>query len=66
MLGWPDAAWHLELVGDPEGETPPTPSEEDLLVLYVGGPLDAEAVDPTPDRALGRSLVLTVLRRLWS
>jgi len=45
MLGWPDAAWHLELVGNPEGETPAAPSEEDLLVLYVGGPLDAEAVD---------------------
>jgi len=23
MLGWPQAAWHLELVGDPNGETPP-------------------------------------------
>ena len=45
MLGWPDAAWHLELVGDPEGETPAAPSEEDLLVLYVGGPLDVDAVD---------------------
>jgi hypothetical protein len=33
MAGWPDAAWHLELVGDPEGATPPVPTEEDLLVL---------------------------------
>ena len=33
MVGWPDAAWHLELVGDPEDETPATPTEEDLLVL---------------------------------
>jgi catechol 2,3-dioxygenase-like lactoylglutathione lyase family enzyme len=45
MLGWPDAAWHLELVGDPEGETPPAPSEEDLLVLYLGGPVDGEVID---------------------
>lgn len=28
-LGWPEAAWHLELVGDREGETPARPSEED-------------------------------------
>jgi catechol 2,3-dioxygenase-like lactoylglutathione lyase family enzyme len=45
MLGWPDAAWHLELVSDPEGETPPASSEEDLLVLYLGGPVDADVVD---------------------
>jgi hypothetical protein len=33
------AAWHLELVGDPGGETPPAPTEEDLLVLYLGTPV---------------------------
>ncbi len=44
MVGWPAAAWHLELVGDPEGETPPAPTEEDLLVLYVGGPIDDSLV----------------------
>jgi catechol 2,3-dioxygenase-like lactoylglutathione lyase family enzyme len=38
MLGWPGAAWHLELVGDPDTE--PNPTEEDLLVLYAGGPVD--------------------------
>jgi catechol 2,3-dioxygenase-like lactoylglutathione lyase family enzyme len=38
MLGWPGAPWHLELVSDPDGHTPPTPSEEDLLVLYLGQP----------------------------
>jgi catechol 2,3-dioxygenase-like lactoylglutathione lyase family enzyme len=37
MVGWPDAAWHLELVGDPDGETPAAPSEEDLVVLYLDG-----------------------------
>ncbi len=45
MLGWPQAAWHLELVGDPDGETPPSCTDEDLLVLYVGGPNDEEVVD---------------------
>jgi catechol 2,3-dioxygenase-like lactoylglutathione lyase family enzyme len=40
MLGWPDAGWHLELVGDPHTQTPPAPTEEDLLVLYLDGPLD--------------------------
>jgi catechol 2,3-dioxygenase-like lactoylglutathione lyase family enzyme len=37
MVGWPAAAWHLELVSDPDGETPAAPSEEDLLVLYLDG-----------------------------
>jgi catechol 2,3-dioxygenase-like lactoylglutathione lyase family enzyme len=40
MLGWPDAAWHLELVADPLGETPASPTEEDLLVLYLDGQID--------------------------
>ena len=42
MLGWPKAAWHLELVEDPNGETPPSSTDEDLLVLYVGGLIDDE------------------------
>ena len=44
MVGWPGAAWHLELVGDPDDTTPAGPTEEDLLVLYVGGPVDDGAV----------------------
>ncbi len=44
MVGWPDAAWHLELVGDPDDETPAMPTEEDLLVLYVNGEVDEEVV----------------------
>lgn len=40
MLGWPDAGWHLELVQDPGIVASPT--QEDLLVLYVGTPLDDE------------------------
>ena len=42
MVGWPDAAWHLELVGDPDDATPAAPTEEDLLVLYVGGEVDED------------------------
>ncbi len=44
MLGWSQAAWHLELVGDSNGETPPSSTDEDLLVLYVGGSIDEEVV----------------------
>ena len=44
MLGWPGATWHLELVGDPGAETPPAPTEEDLLVLYLDGPVAEDIV----------------------
>jgi catechol 2,3-dioxygenase-like lactoylglutathione lyase family enzyme len=44
MVGWRGAAWHLELVGDPDGETPPAPTEEDLLVLYLDGPVDEDVI----------------------
>lgn len=45
MVGWPEAAWHLELVAAPENETLPSPTEEDLLVLYLDGPVDPEVVE---------------------
>jgi catechol 2,3-dioxygenase-like lactoylglutathione lyase family enzyme len=44
MVGWPDAAWHLELVSDPGGETPAAPTDEDLMVLYLSGEVDAGVV----------------------
>ena len=44
MVGWPEAAWHLELVGDPEDATPAAPTEEDLLVVYVGGEVDEDVI----------------------
>jgi catechol 2,3-dioxygenase-like lactoylglutathione lyase family enzyme len=37
MVGWPAAAWHLELVAT---TVAPTPTAEDLLVLYQGAPID--------------------------
>jgi catechol 2,3-dioxygenase-like lactoylglutathione lyase family enzyme len=49
MVGWPDAAWHLELVSDPGGETPPAPTEEDLLVLYLNGEIDAGVISRLAD-----------------
>ena len=59
MLGWPQAAWHLELVGDPGGETPPSSTDEDLLVLYVGGPVDEEAsINWSVQAASRRQLVI--------
>ncbi len=36
MVGWPDAAWHLELVHDPSAPVEPSPTPEDLLVVYLG------------------------------
>ncbi|GIG00866.1 VOC family protein [Catellatospora citrea] len=40
MLGWPNASWHLELVAGENLTTSPAPTAEDLLVLYLAGPLD--------------------------
>ncbi|WP_199853610.1 VOC family protein [Plantactinospora sp. BC1] len=40
MLGWPGAGWHLEIVSGPHLAAEPAPSTEDLLVLYLSGPLD--------------------------
>lgn len=37
MVGWPDAGWHLELVGD--ARVSPSPTDEDLLVLYLNAPV---------------------------
>lgn len=46
MLGYPGGAWHLELVHGEGGSFPvPKPTEEDLLVLYVEGPVDQGLVD---------------------
>lgn len=42
MVGWPEAAWHLELVLDPSVE--PAPTDEDLLVLYLCEEIPADLV----------------------
>ncbi|WP_328414830.1 VOC family protein [Micromonospora sp. NBC_00389] len=40
MLGWRGASWHLELVGGLSLPVQPTPTSEDLLVLYLSEPID--------------------------
>ncbi|MEV4412011.1 VOC family protein [Catellatospora sp. NPDC049609] len=45
MVGLPGAAWHLELVGGANLNAPPTPTDEDLFVLYLAGPVDEAWVD---------------------
>ncbi|MCZ4103150.1 VOC family protein [Streptomyces sp. So13.3] len=42
MAGWPDAAWHLELVHDPGQPVEPRPTAEDLLVVYLDGEVSAD------------------------
>ncbi|MYW68561.1 VOC family protein [Streptomyces sp. SID8379] len=44
MLGWPEASWHLELVHAREAPVVPRPTEEDLLVVYLDGPVPDELV----------------------
>ncbi|MDI3403693.1 VOC family protein [Streptomyces cavernicola] len=45
MVGWPGAAWHLELVHDPAAPVEPRPTPEDLLVVYLDGPVPADLVE---------------------
>jgi hypothetical protein len=44
MVGWPDAGWHLELVHESAAPVEPRPTEEDLLVVYVDGPVPEDLV----------------------
>ncbi|WP_314173661.1 VOC family protein [Streptomyces winkii] len=39
MAGWRDASWHLELALDPHAPVAPAPTDEDLLVVYLDGPV---------------------------
>ncbi|WP_326794270.1 VOC family protein [Streptomyces sp. NBC_01808] len=45
MVGWPEAAWHLELVHDPAAPVDPRPTVEDLLVIYLGEPVPDSLVE---------------------
>ncbi|MHA7305260.1 VOC family protein [Arthrobacter sp. TMN-49] len=42
FIGWPDAAWHLEIVEDHTLE--PSPTAEDLLVIYLGEAIDEDSI----------------------
>ncbi|WP_042417754.1 VOC family protein [Streptacidiphilus anmyonensis] len=45
MVGLPGAHWHFELTHDPEHPLEPTPTVDDLFVLYLGAPADAALID---------------------
>ncbi len=49
MVGAPGAAWHLELLLDPDAADASHPSGEDLLVLYLGEPPSADLVQRIVD-----------------
>ncbi|MFG2109760.1 VOC family protein [Micromonospora chersina] len=55
MLGWPQASWHLELVGGPNLKVSPSPTAEDLLVLYLSTPID-ESLVARLEKAGGRRI----------
>ena len=44
MAGPADGHWHLELTASSEDAVMPTPTPEDLLVIYLGSPVPEEAV----------------------
>ncbi|MBV1854669.1 VOC family protein [Catellatospora tritici] len=45
MVGPRDGAWHFELTHDPDNPLQPTPTVDDLFVVYLGEPVDATLVD---------------------
>ncbi|HEX5165348.1 MAG TPA: VOC family protein [Thermomicrobiales bacterium] len=45
MLGWREAGWHFELTRDPADPLQPSPTPDDLFVLYLNGPVDASLVE---------------------
>jgi hypothetical protein len=47
MVGWRHASWHLEPVEDEDVR--PRPTDEDLLVLYLDGPIDEDVVQRLVD-----------------
>jgi catechol 2,3-dioxygenase-like lactoylglutathione lyase family enzyme len=65
MVGWPDAAWHLELVGDPGNATPARPTEEDLLVLYLGGEVGQDVIRCLVDAGGTRVAALNPYWERW-
>ncbi|MEU9702894.1 VOC family protein [Streptomyces sp. NPDC047981] len=45
MVGPKDGSWHFELTRDPEHPVEPTPTVEDLFVLYLGEPAEQSLID---------------------
>ncbi len=44
MLGLPGARWHLELTTARSHRVAPTPTGEDMLVLYLGAPVEPSLI----------------------
>jgi catechol 2,3-dioxygenase-like lactoylglutathione lyase family enzyme len=44
MVGWREAGWHFELTRDPTNPIEPTPTVDDLFVVYLAGPVDIALV----------------------
>jgi catechol 2,3-dioxygenase-like lactoylglutathione lyase family enzyme len=64
ILGWPPASWHLELVGGPNLKVAPSPTAEDLLVLYLAAPVD-ESLVARLEQAGGRRVAQGVYWDRW-
>ncbi|WP_406278150.1 VOC family protein [Embleya sp. NBC_00896] len=45
MVGLPGGNWHFELTNDPELPLDPSPTVEDLFVLYLGTPVPADLIE---------------------
>ncbi|MBV6696891.1 VOC family protein [Kitasatospora aureofaciens] len=45
MVGPPAGAWHFELTHDPARPLEPTPTVDDLFVIYLGTPIDEAVID---------------------
>lgn len=45
MVGLPGASWHLEILNDPASAAMHPPGPEDLLVVYLNGPVPAALVE---------------------
>ncbi|MFE9423972.1 VOC family protein [Kitasatospora sp. NPDC006697] len=44
MVGPAGGRWHFELTRDPENPLEPTPTVDDLFVVYLGAPVDEHVV----------------------
>ena len=64
MLGWQRASWHLELVGGANLSVQPSPTPEDLFVLYLSSPVD-ESLVVRLERAGGRRVLQSTYWDRW-
>jgi catechol 2,3-dioxygenase-like lactoylglutathione lyase family enzyme len=53
MVSLPDAAWHIELIHDTARSIEPVLTSDDLLVLYLGAPVDPALIEQI-ERAGGK------------